>query len=170
MITNAFGRTCNQKSIGATLAPAIILHFGAITNSASGLVSPAHRWPRLSTYCPVPRFHYTMLAWLPTFYIRTLDLDLIRASQLSLIPPIAAFAFSNIAGPIADNLINGGTRVVTVRKGMQGIAFVGPSLMLLGAAVLEDQHVARVRLPPPPPPRCIARAASTMPVVHQRCI
>eukprot|EP00873_Tetraselmis_striata_P019471 jgi/Tetstr1/439735/TSEL_028154.t1 len=89
-------------------------------------------------------FHYTMLAWLPTFYIRTLDLDLIRASQLSLIPPIAAFAFSNIAGPIADNLINGGTRVVTVRKGMQGIAFVGPSLMLLGAAVLEDQHVARI--------------------------
>jgi len=89
-------------------------------------------------------FHYTMLAWLPTFYIQTLELDLGSASGLSLLPPLAAFACSNLAGPAADALISSGTPVVLVRKFMQGFAFVAPSILLAGAASFSDDTVARV--------------------------
>lgn len=85
-----------------------------------------------------------MLAWLPTFYIQTLDLDLLAASELSILPPVAAFAGSNIAGPAADALIASGTPVEKVRKTMQGVAFLLPTALLIGAANFEDHHIARV--------------------------
>lgn len=39
-------------------------------------------------------FHYTLLAWLPTYFTDSLSLDLRAAAQLSLLPPIAAIVVS----------------------------------------------------------------------------
>ncbi|KAL4421893.1 hypothetical protein ABPG77_003695 [Micractinium sp. CCAP 211/92] len=82
-------------------------------------------------------FHYTMLAWLPTYFTDSLSLDLAHAAQVSLLPPIAAIAVSAIAGPSADALIARGVPVVTVRKTAQCLAFLGPAACLLAASTQE---------------------------------
>lgn len=82
-------------------------------------------------------FHYTMLAWLPTYFTDSLSLDLAHAAQVSLLPPIAAIAVSAIAGPSADALIARGVPVVTVRKTAQCLAFLGPAACLLAASMSE---------------------------------
>ncbi|KAI3427037.1 hypothetical protein D9Q98_006978 [Chlorella vulgaris] len=82
-------------------------------------------------------FHYTMLAWMPTYFTDALSLDLSHAAQVSLLPPIAAIAASALAGPSADALIARGVPVVTVRKAAQSIAFLGPAACLLAASQLE---------------------------------
>ena len=69
---------------------------------------------------PVYRFHFTMLAWLPTYFTETLKLaDLSHAAHTSLVPPLAGIACSLVAGPAADKLIKSGWTVPAVRKVMQ---------------------------------------------------
>lgn len=57
-----------------------------------------------------------MLAWLPTYFVDTLSVDLMHAAQTALLPPLAGIAASAIAGPTADALIARGTKVSFVRK------------------------------------------------------
>ncbi len=86
-------------------------------------------------------FHYTMLAWLPTYFVNTLSVDLMHASQTALLPPLAGILASATSGAAADALISRGVRVPTVRKLMQNIAFVLPTALLLAActpAVADD--------------------------------
>lgn len=86
-------------------------------------------------------FHYTMLAWLPTYFVNTLSVDLMHASQTALLPPLAGILASAVSGAAADALISRGVRVSTVRKLMQNIAFVLPTGLLLAActpAVADD--------------------------------
>jgi ACS family sodium-dependent inorganic phosphate cotransporter len=87
-------------------------------------------------------FHYTMLAWLPTYMMDTLDLSLMGAAQVSVLPPIAAIAVSAVAGPLADGLIARGVAVGNVRKLAQSAAFVGPAACLGAAAAAGDGDVA----------------------------
>lgn len=87
-------------------------------------------------------FHYTMLAWLPTFFTDTLSLNLTQAAQVSLMPPIAALATSAIAGPAADYFISQGTPVARVRKVSQCLAFLGPTVCLSAAAFTDDNWLA----------------------------
>ena len=44
------------------------------------------------------RFHYSMMAWLPTYFTDTLSLTLSQAAQVSLLPPVASIAVSAVAG------------------------------------------------------------------------
>lgn len=76
-------------------------------------------------------FHYTMLAWLPTYFVDTMNVDLLHASQTALLPPLAGIVASAIAGPLADRLIGQGVDVAVVRKMAQGLAFLAPALGLL---------------------------------------
>jgi ACS family sodium-dependent inorganic phosphate cotransporter len=78
-------------------------------------------------------FHYTMLAWLPSYFVDTLSVDLMHAAQTALLPPLAGIAASAAAGPAADALIARGVPLGTVRKLAQCTAFLVPSAMLLGA-------------------------------------
>lgn len=80
-------------------------------------------------------FHYTMLAWLPTYFTDTLSVDLMHAAQTALLPPLAGIAASSIAGPAADALIARDVPVATTRKLAQCVAFLVPSACLLAAAV-----------------------------------
>jgi ACS family sodium-dependent inorganic phosphate cotransporter len=79
-------------------------------------------------------FHYTMLAWLPTYFTDTLSVDLMHAAQTALLPPLAGIVASSIAGPAADALIARGVPVATTRKLAQCVAFLVPSACLLAAA------------------------------------
>lgn len=87
-------------------------------------------------------FHYTMLAWLPTYFTDTLSLNLSQAAQVSLAPPIAALAASAIAGPAADALIDRGVEVERVRKISQCVAFLGPSALLTTASFTDNNWLA----------------------------
>ncbi|PSC76363.1 putative anion transporter chloroplastic isoform X1 [Micractinium conductrix] len=89
-------------------------------------------------------FHYTMLAWMPTYFTDSLALDLGRAAQVSLLPPIAAIVASAIAGPSADALIARGVPVETVRKAAQCIAFLGPAACLFAACFIEGGSLSVV--------------------------
>jgi len=71
-------------------------------------------------------FHYTMLAWLPSYFTSTLNVDLMHAAQTALLPPVAGIVASAVAGPLADGLIERGVPLPVVRKGIQGLSFVGP--------------------------------------------
>lgn len=59
-----------------------------------------------------------MMAWLPTYFTDTLNLDLTHAAQLSLLPPIAALVVASIAGTSADALYAKGVPLPYIRKGM----------------------------------------------------
>ena len=74
---------------------------------------------------------YILLLWLPTYLDKTFAMTLSRVGLYSLIPWIATFIFSNIAGWLADRMMRGGYRIVTVRKTLQNVSFVGGSLPLL---------------------------------------
>jgi ACS family sodium-dependent inorganic phosphate cotransporter len=83
-------------------------------------------------------FHYTMLAWLPTYFVDTLSVDLMHAAQTALLPPLAGIAASAVAGPAADGLVAAGWEVSSVRKLAQSIAFLVPTACLLAAAASDD--------------------------------
>lgn len=87
-------------------------------------------------------FHYTMLAWLPTYFTDTLSLDLMKAAQVSILPPTAAIAVSAIAGPTADGLVQRGVDVGLVRKSSQCAAFLGPAACLLVASGTESGPIS----------------------------
>jgi len=74
---------------------------------------------------------YILLLWLPTYLDKTFAMTLPRVGLFSLIPWISTFVFSNFAGWLADRMFRGGVRVVTVRKTLQTVSFVGGALPLL---------------------------------------
>lgn len=51
-------------------------------------------------------FHYTMLAWLPTYFTQTLHLNIAEASTVSLFPSIAGVLVSSIAGTRSCSFAN----------------------------------------------------------------
>ena len=91
-------------------------------------------------------FHYVMLAWLPTYFIDTMDVSLSTAAKISLLPPVAALLVSGIAGPSADALIGRGVATGLVRKGAQSAAFLGPAACLILASMLEGNQMASMTL------------------------
>ena len=91
-------------------------------------------------------FHYTMLAWLPTYLTDSMSLPLSTAAKIALLPPIAASIVSGIAGPSADALIANGVPVGVVRKCAQTIAFIGPALCLSGASFVDDDPISSIAL------------------------
>jgi MFS transporter, ACS family, solute carrier family 17 (sodium-dependent inorganic phosphate cotransporter), other len=74
---------------------------------------------------------YILLLWLPTYLDKTFHMALPRVGLFSLIPWISTFVSSNLAGWIADRMLFGGYRVVTVRKTLQCVSFIGGALPLL---------------------------------------
>lgn len=81
-------------------------------------------------------FHYTMMAWLPTYFTDTLSLNLTQAAQMSLLPPVVSIIASAIAGPSADLLISAGWEVIVVRRLAQAVAFLGPAVCLTAASTV----------------------------------
>ena len=82
--------------------------------------------------------HYTLLAWLPTYYKEFLEVDLTGASFFALLPPVVALGASTLSATLADALLGQGVPVTRVRKVIQGISFLGPALCFAGIFTLAD--------------------------------
>jgi ACS family sodium-dependent inorganic phosphate cotransporter len=87
-------------------------------------------------------FHYTMLAWLPTYFTNTLSLSVTEASVVSLFPSIAALLVASISGQLADRLVESGMPVRRVRVLAQSTAFVLPALCLCFAGIFEGSDAS----------------------------
>jgi MFS transporter, ACS family, solute carrier family 17 (sodium-dependent inorganic phosphate cotransporter), other len=86
-------------------------------------------------------FHYTMLAWLPTYFQRTLSLGVGDASIVSLFPALGGLCMSLLAGQLADKLVESGVETQSVRRIAQSIAFLAPMLCLILACFSRGSHV-----------------------------
>lgn len=74
---------------------------------------------------------YVLLAWLPSYFKRTFGVTLANAGLLSAAPWLAAFVMANVAGHVADRLLQAGRSASFVRKLMQTIALGGSGVFLL---------------------------------------
>lgn len=83
---------------------------------------------------------YMAFFWQPTFYAQVYGESLQDASLLSILPWAASALCTNVAGWVADVLINDGFMSLTaVRKLMAGLASFGPAcfLLLLAAGMVR---------------------------------
>lgn len=73
---------------------------------------------------------YVLLTWLPTYFTQALGVDLSQVGLYTILPWLAMFLMANVAGWVADKLIESGLSVTFVRKLMQTIGFLGPTIFL----------------------------------------
>jgi len=83
-------------------------------------------------------FHYTWLAWLPTYLTSSLSVDLTSAAHIALLPPVAGVVASAAAGVCGDGLVKLGVPTRIVRKLAQSVAFCVPTGFL--AAAMQLPH------------------------------
>lgn len=82
--------------------------------------------------------YFVLLAWMPTYLHLEHNLDISSSAILSTLPWLSMFTFANLGGTIADGLLSRGLEVTSVRKIMQGIGFIGPSISLLTLMILNN--------------------------------
>jgi len=87
---------------------------------------------------------YMLLAWLPSYFHDALGISLTSASVYAIAPWITAFIFVNFAGWLADSLLKSGWSVVSVRKLMQSIGLLGPTVFLLFVPYAASALVATI--------------------------
>ncbi|GAB4816678.1 hypothetical protein N2152v2_003724 [Parachlorella kessleri] len=75
--------------------------------------------------------YFIYLNWMPTYFYKVLGVDLRASALLSFIPWLVMAVGSSLAGLLADGLVRAGHSVVSVRKGVQTAAFLGPVAALL---------------------------------------
>ena len=87
---------------------------------------------------------YVLLTWLPTYFTQALGVDLSQVGLYTILPWLAMFLMANVAGWVADKLIESGLSVTFVRKLMQTIGFLGPTifLSLIGSVSSAPQAIA----------------------------
>lgn len=74
---------------------------------------------------------YVLLAWLPSYFKTTFGVTLTNAGLLSAAPWLTSFVMANVAGGLADRMINGGRSTTFVRKLMQVTGLLGAALFLV---------------------------------------
>jgi ACS family sodium-dependent inorganic phosphate cotransporter len=109
-------------------------------------------WAIIAAHFSYNYGYYTLLAWLPSYFEMALGLNVQKSSFLTLIPYIAMTCMTPFVGPVADDLVQRGWTVTTVRKLCQGVSFAGPMLCMLALAYLSPLSGA------PPPPDAVAYA------------
>lgn len=86
--------------------------------------------------------YFIYLAWIPTFFVRTLGVNLRSSSFLSFLPWTVMAVGSSVAGVLADGLIQRGWSVTHVRKALQTVAFLGPAAALMVLSGTKDPRIA----------------------------
>jgi MFS transporter, ACS family, solute carrier family 17 (sodium-dependent inorganic phosphate cotransporter), other len=74
---------------------------------------------------------YVLLAWLPSYFRTTFGVTLANAGLLAAAPWLTNFVMANVAGALADGMINRGRSTTFVRRLMQGTGLLGAALFLL---------------------------------------
>jgi ACS family sodium-dependent inorganic phosphate cotransporter len=77
---------------------------------------------------------YLLLSWLPSYFRSAQDLSIQSAGLYSAAPWLTMFVMANVAGMFADRLIRRGLSLTTVRKLMQTVGLIGPSVFLILAS------------------------------------
>lgn len=73
---------------------------------------------------------YVSLAWLPTFFVQSYNMDLGQSAMYSLLPYIAGVVSSYGAGVAADTVLEKGIPLATVRRMFQGVGSLGPAVCM----------------------------------------
>lgn len=95
---------------------------------------------------------YLLLAWLPSYFRDVYHVSLANTGFYSAAPWIASFLGMQIAGVVSDAAITRGTRVITVRRLMTGIALLGSATCLLALQYVQEPLIALVLM-------CVATAS-----------
>jgi MFS transporter, ACS family, solute carrier family 17 (sodium-dependent inorganic phosphate cotransporter), other len=86
---------------------------------------------------------YVLLSWMPSYFRDVHGVSIANSGLLSAAPWLTMFAFSNVAGSVADWMIQRGVNVTTTRKLMQcGALLVSAALLL----ALQEAHSAGAAL------------------------
>ncbi len=85
---------------------------------------------------------YVLLAWLPSYVNKGLNVDFASVGVFAMFPYIAAFLFFNVAGLIADKLASRGWQTTRIRKTMQTVGFGGPALILMFVGYVQSAPAA----------------------------
>jgi len=85
---------------------------------------------------------YVLLTWLPTYVNKGLGVDYAAVGWYTMMPHLALFLSLNVAGNVADRLIDRGMDVGRVRKLMQTISFASIATALLIVAQVETAWMA----------------------------
>lgn len=88
--------------------------------------------------------YFVLLTWLPTFLHMRFKLDVSHSSLYATAPWVSMFIAANISGFTADALLANGIDKTKVRKLMQAIAFIGPSIFLAILANAESATTAMI--------------------------
>lgn len=95
------------------------------------LLSKAPIWAIIINHFCVNWGNYVILSWLPTYVVMALGVDIAVVGLYTVIPFMASFLCINLAGYIADRLLQTSLSVTAVRKIMQTIGCAGPALFLV---------------------------------------
>ena len=85
---------------------------------------------------------YVILSWLPKYVNEGLGISFAAIGMVAMLPHVTSFLCLNIAGTIADRMIQSGMDTTFVRKLMQTIAFGGLATCLLLVAQVESAWAA----------------------------
>eukprot|EP00198_Chlamydomonas_reinhardtii_P005015 XP_001694351.1 major facilitator superfamily protein [Chlamydomonas reinhardtii] len=85
---------------------------------------------------------FILLTWMPAYYNQVLGLNLTQSGLLSVLPWVAQAVMANVAGWAADNLVERGVSITTVRKVRVVLGFHTPSatgavLCMIGSQGLD---------------------------------
>jgi ACS family sodium-dependent inorganic phosphate cotransporter len=74
---------------------------------------------------------YMLMSWLPSYFRDAHGVSITAAGVYSAAPWLTSFVMMNVAGWIADTLLNKGVSLIVVRKSMQTVGLLGAALSLL---------------------------------------
>jgi len=108
------------------------------------LLSKAPIWAIIVNHFCVNWGNYVILSWLPTYVVQELNVDIASVGLYTVIPFIASFVFINVAGWVADRLMQTRLSITAVRKVMQTIGCAGPALflILIGSVTTAEGAIA----------------------------
>ncbi len=88
-------------------------------------------WALLVTFFCTSWSLYVFLSWMPSYFSSVHGLDISSVGIYTMAPWAAMFVMMNVAGWIADKLIQSGWNITLVRKLMQSIGLLGSAFFLL---------------------------------------
>ncbi|MFU8817354.1 MAG: ACS family MFS transporter [Pseudomonadales bacterium] len=108
------------------------------------LLSKAPIWAIIINHFCVNWGNYVILSWLPTYVVQELDVDIASVGLYTVVPFMASFVFINVAGWVADRLLQTSLSITAVRKIMQTVGCAGPALflVLIGSVTTAEGAIA----------------------------
>jgi MFS transporter, ACS family, solute carrier family 17 (sodium-dependent inorganic phosphate cotransporter), other len=85
---------------------------------------------------------FIMVVWLPSYLVLRFGVGVSNSAVLSVAPFVTMFVVSNVSGVLADFAIRRGRDRTWVRKAMQSVGFVGPSVFLALLMTAKTEYVA----------------------------